>query len=384
MTRTNLLRGAGAALLLLVLAAAGPRMALGPKLAAARVERRDLERTLVLNGRVLASRKVSVGALTTAVVSRRLADEGDGVKAGQVLAELEDSEQRASLAQARARLGQLLESAAPSARAALAQADSSLRQARLAWERGQRLAREGILSESQLDDLRKAFETAQAGREAALAQARSAEAGPDLRAAQAAVDLAEVKLRQMRIQAPADGVVLTRALELGDLVQPGKVLYTLALEEPLQLLVQPDEKNLGFLAVGQKALASTDSRPLDRFEAVVRQVAPGVDAARGTVDLKLAVPKPPPHLLPDMTVSVEIRLGRHPGALVAPLAAVRDIAGAPHALVLRGGRAVRVPLGIGFRGEGTVEITSGLAEGDVVLTAPSAKDGRRCRAVVEP
>ncbi|BDU76033.1 efflux RND transporter periplasmic adaptor subunit [Mesoterricola sediminis] len=384
MNRTKLLGGAAAMAALLLVGLAGPRVLRGPVLPAARVRRVDLERTLVLNGRVLAPRKVSVGALTTAVVARRLAEEGDRVKAGQVLADLEASEQRASLAQARAKLAQLLESAAPTARAALAQADSALRQARLAWERGQRLAADGILSDSQLDDLRKAHETALAAREAALAQARSAEGGPDLRAAQAAVDLAEVKLRQMRVLAPAAGVVLTRALEQGDLVQPGKVLYTLALDEPLQLLVQPDEKNLGLLALGQRALASTDARPLDRFEAEVVYLAPGVDATRGTVDLKLRVPAPPPHLLPDMTVSVEIRLGRRPGALVVPLAAVRDIAGAPHVLAHRGGRAVRVPVGIGFRGDGTVEITQGLAEGETVLTAPQARDGRRCRASVEP
>jgi HlyD family secretion protein len=360
-----------------------PRLLLGPSQEAVKVVRKDLEQTLVLNGRVLAPRKVSVGALQAAVVQRRLAEEGDRVQAGQLLAQLEDSEQRASLAQARARLDQLKESAGPAASAALDQADSALRQASLAFERGQRLAAAGILSESQLDDLRKASDSARAGREAALAQARSARTGADLRAALAAVDLAEVKLRQMRITAPAGGVVLTRTVEMGDLVDPGKVLYTLSLDEPLQLLVQPDEKHLGSLALGQRATASTDARPLDRFDAEVVYVAPGVDAQRGTVDLKLKVPAPPAQLRPDMTVSVELRLGRRPGALTLPLAAVRNLLQAPFVLARRGGRAVKVPVTVGLRGETELEILQGVSEGDFVFVSPAAKAGTRYRAKLQ-
>ena len=383
MSRSTVLRGAALCGLALVLAAFLPRLLLGPALEAVRVARRDLVQTLVLNGRVLAPRRVSLGALQASVVSRRLAEEGDRVEAGQVLAELEDSEQRAALAQAQAKLDQLKESAAPAARAALDQADSALVQARLAWERGQRLARDGILSASQTDELRKAFETALAGREGALAQARSAQGGADLRAAVAAVDLAGAKLRQMRVAAPARGVVLTRAVEAGDLVQPGKVLYTLSLDEPLQLLVQPDEKHLGALALGQQATASTDARPLERFGAEVAYIAPAVDAQRGTVDLKLKVPAPPAFLRPDMTVSVEIRLGRRPGAVVLPLAAVRDLQVAPFVLVRRGGRAEKVPVGVGMRGETDVEILEGLKEGEDVFLSPAARPGGRYRAALQ-
>ena len=88
---------------------------------------------------------------------------------------------------------------------------------------------------------------------------------------------------------------------------------------------------------------------------------------------KFAVPDPPPYLLPEMTVSVEIEVARKAGALTLPLDGVRDLATAPWVLAVRGGRARRVPVGIGARGATRVEILSGLAAGDQVIPAAESK-----------
>ena len=305
--------------LLLLLGFYAPRWLWGPTVEAVELRPRDLVQTLVVNGRVLAPRRVQVGVQQTGIVARRLVEEGDLVKEGQLLLELDSTETRASLAQAQAGLSQVREVEQPSSRSTLSQADSTLRLAQSLNDRNENLLKDGILSQSQMDDSRNALEIARAAQVSAQVQSRSSSVGSDLKLAQANVAFAQAKLAQTRVVAPADGVVLTRNVEVGDQVQPGKLLFTLALKEPLQLLIQPDERNLSQLQKGQEALASADAFPERRFPARISYVAPGVDATRGTVDVKLDFPQVPDFLRPDMTVSVEIRYGQSKGALALPL-----------------------------------------------------------------
>jgi len=382
MTVRRILIWSAIALLALVLGACGPGWLWGSKMKAMALQPRDLVQTLVVNGRVLAPRVVQVGAQQTGIIARRLVGEGDQVKAGQLLLQLESSEFQANLDLAQAGLAQVLEVDQPSSRSLLSQADSTLYQAQWVQERNVRLQQEGILSQSQLEDSRKAFELAQAARLSARAQSRSVMSGSGLKLAQAGVAVARARLTQTQVLAPDKGVVLTRTVEVGDQVQPGKLLFTLALDEPLQLQVQPDEKNLSKLQMGQEAQASTDVFPDRRFPARVSYVAPGVDVQRGTVDVRLELPQVPDFLRPDMTVSVEIRYGESKGALAIPLQALRTGTGF-HVLVLRSGRAEQVTVKLGQRGEREVEVLGGLRSGDIILLDPAARAGSRYRALLQ-
>ena len=112
-------------------------------------------------------------------------------------------------------------------------------------------------------------------------------------------------------------MLITRNVERGTVVQPGKALLVLAPAGETQLVLQIDERNLGKLALGQKALASADAYPDQRFAAVVTYINPGVDITRASVEVKLDVADPPAYLRQDMTVSVDIEVGaarRHAGA----------------------------------------------------------------------
>jgi HlyD family secretion protein len=188
------------------------------------------------------------------------------------------------------------------------------------------------------------------------------------------------------VVAPAAGTILTRSVEPGDVVQSGKVLLVMAREGEVRLLVQPDERNLAFLKEGQKARASTEAYPGESFEAVFRSISPSVDPGRGTVDVKLAVPNPPPYLRAGMTVSVDLQVGGREGALVVPADAVRDAAGAaPFALVVEAGRVARRRIVLGLRSEAAVEVVEGLREGELVLlsTAAPRAPGDRARPRIE-
>jgi HlyD family secretion protein len=153
-----------------------------------------------------------------------------------------------------------------------------------------------------------------------------------------------------------------------------------------QLTVQIDERNLGLLLVGQKALASADAYPKDVFEAEVIYINPGVDVARASVEVKLRVLTPPAYLRQDMTVSVEIETARHPGALIVPAESLRGLSrDHPWVMKVKGRHTERQPVSVGRIGGGKVEILGGLKEGDLLIPSTvSVKEGARIRARKSP
>lgn len=299
-----------------------------PEAELAKVVRRDVVQAVVASGRIATPNRVDVGTQIIGSVASVPVAQGDTVRAGQALIVLDSGELRANEAQAKATL------------------DNA--QSQLA--RTKELASKGFIGKSALDDVVRNFEVARTQ-----------------------LDAARVKLTYAVIRAPVDGVLIARNVEKGHVVQPGKVLMVLAPAGETQIVLQIDERNLSRLQLGQKALASADAYPAQRFDAELFYINPGVDAQRGTVEVKLRVPKPPEYLRQDMTVSADIEVERHRGTLALPADAVRDTAGpAPWVLVVRKDHAVRQPVKLGLRGEGSVEILDGLAEGEEVVPAASA------------
>ena len=149
-----------------------------------------------------------------------------------------------------------------------------------------------------------------------------------------------------------------------------------------QLVAEIDEKNLRLLALGQKAVASADAYPQQRFDAELAYINPGINAQTGAVQVKLDVPAPPSVLTQDMTVSVDIEVAKRPGALLVPLSAIHDADGpeGTEAWVLRieGGRAVRKVVRLGLRSGGWAELLDGLSEGDRVLPSSASSPARVC------
>ena len=143
-----------------------------------------------------------------------------------------------------------------------------------------------------------------------------------------------------------------------------------------------DEKNLAQLQIGQKAIASADAFPAKRFDAELTYINPGIDPLRGAVEVKLRVREPPDFLRQDMTVSVDIEVARRAGVVSVPLDAVRDLATPqPWVLVVKDGRAQKAAIKTGLRGDGRIEISSGLDAGDHLVPAsnPFIAAGQRVR-----
>lgn len=341
------------------------------------VARRDVVLTLVLTGRVRPQGRTQLGTSVSGTVREVLVREGAHVSAGQLLARIDDAQAAAGLAQARAALA----TATARTRATREQAELVAQGTRRDAERARALYAQGAISEREKDDAERAAATAAAELEAASARAgdaASAALSEEARA-RAAVASAEALLALTRVRAPAAGIVLTRSVEPGDAVVPGQLLMELALDGAVELVAYAREENLGDLEPEARAIASADAFPDSTFQAQLRWVAPVVDPAQGTVEVRFAIPDPPPYLRADMTISVNVEAARRKGALVVPRDLVGDISTtAPWVMLERDGRAVRQPVRLGIRGDRDTEVIDGLTESSRVLPV-QLQSGRRVR-----
>lgn len=358
------------------------------------VQRADLVQTVVVTGRVSSESRVTVGSVITARVKAVPLREGARVKAGELLIQLEDSEQRAAAAQAdaalksaEARLKSQEEMATPMAEQQLQQARANASAAQRERERRESLFKQGFIGQAQLDEARRADDVARAQLRSAEAQATANIRGAErvtaevrVTEARAAAELANARLAQTRIVAPAEALVLERLAEPGQIVQPGTRLMTLSIAGPVQLVAQVDEKYLAQLAVDQPASVSADAYPGQRFATKVLSVSPTVDTQRGSVEVKFSVAQPPAYLRNDMTLSIEVETGRRKNVLAVPAAVVLT-GDSPAVLVANAGKVERRAIKPGLRTLTAVEVLEGLAEGDVVLIDATLVQGSRVRPV---
>ena len=382
--------------LALLIAAAVAYVATRPKQLAVDVlvtKREDVQLSVVASGRVLAPARVDIGATITGRVQRVAVREGARVSAGELLILLEQMELNAAVAQARAardraraRVQSVTTLALPTARESQTQAEANVALAEREHQRTQDLLARNFISQARMDEAERQLQVARCLLAAARSQvgaqgaqgAEAQQARQQLLESEAALDLAQAKLAQTEIRAPAAGVVLERLTEPGDIAQPGKRMMTLALDGPSRLIVQVDEKNLPLLQKGRTATAVVDAFPAERFTAEIAYISPGVDATRGTVELRLDIPKPPPFLKSDMTVAIDLTGPVLKQALIIPADTIRQLqSDAPYALLERAGIATRAPLRTGLQMQGRVQILDGLAPGDRVILSRDVETGAR-------
>ena len=369
----------------------------GPRVDAVKLSYAPLVRTLQFSARVATLSRVDVGSTVTGRVAQVLVAEGVQVRTGDVLVQLESDELRAALTQAvagerqaQARLNGLRSTGRSGARAALAQSDATLLAANAELTRVRQLVAQGFFSASRLDEAQRAVDVARAQQSGSTAQSQAVgdagtevlQAGAQLAALQAATAAAQARLKQTAVLAPANARVLTRQVEPGQIVQPGKALMALALSGPTQLVAQVDERFLDQLQAGQNAMVVADAFAGQRFAARVLSIAPSVDAQRGAIEVKFALEQQAPDFLrEDMTLSVEVETGKRARALVLPLRALRTQTSSESATVLvaDSGRAQARTVRLGLRSLSAVEVLEGVAQGDEVLLGGTVKAGDRIR-----
>ena len=349
------------------------------------VTRSDIVQTIVATGRVETPSLVKLGIQSSGTVSAVFVNEGDRVSAGDTLVILDNSDAKAVAEQAEAqvrqsevKLAQISGSGLANASEALSQAMATRKNAQVKYDRLAQLARRGLVSNASLDDAKQALDIAASQvRAADTIVANSSPLGSDLRLAQSVLEQSRASarasaslLRNTKLLAPADGIIISRSAEVGMVVQPGLALIEFAPVKAKRLVLLIDERNLAMISLGLPAIASPDAFPDQRFNAILSFINPIVDSDRGSFEVKLDVPKPPAILKEGMTVSVDIEVLRHKNALVVDTGVIRDVTGAkPHVFVIVDNRVVDKFVEVGAKSSGKTEIISGLEAGDLVIPA---------------
>lgn len=355
--------------------------------------------TIVASGHVESPHRISISAQITATVAGIPVTEGQVVEQGQLLIALENSELNSTLLQAQAseqlaqsNLRQLRELKSPVAVQTQIQAEANFVNAKNNRARTLELFEQGFIGVAVRDEADRAYQIAQSqltiteqqsnsyrpgGSDDALAQANVSQTHAQVHAATA-------RLKYSTIESPRAGVLISRHVEVGDVVAPGKLLMTLSPKGPIQLILQIDEKNIKWLRVNQIALASADAFAEQKFQARLAYINPGIDPQRGSVEVKLDVQNPPAQLRQDMTVSVDIEVARIDNSVLIPLSSVHDIdSPTPWVYLIKDGVARKQPIGLGLVSQGFAQVLSGVRGADMVVPNPysQVREGSRVRVL---
>jgi HlyD family secretion protein len=271
-------------------------------------------------------------------VVERPADEGQLVKAGQLLARLDDQDLKQQLAlrqadeaAARASLDRLLAGSRSqeigASKAVLQQVEADLARAQADDRRNTELLQKEVISQREFDATHSAYLAAEARLKQAREQYDLVKVGPrkedieqgraTLAAAQQGVALAQTQLGYATLLAPSDGLVLSKNVEPGDYVAPGTPVVTLGDLGEVFIRAYIDERDLGRVKVGQKAAVGTDSYPGKRYEGRVTFISQEAEFTPKTVQtqkervalvyrIKVTVPNPSRELKPGMPADVVI------------------------------------------------------------------------------
>jgi membrane fusion protein (multidrug efflux system) len=190
-----------------------------------------------------------------------------------------------------------------------------------------------------------------------------------LQEAAADIKSAQIRLEKAKVLAPFDGVAGLRSFSAGDYVQVGQMLTTLDRVDLVKISFSIPEKNYADIKLSQKIFFSVDAWPGDVFSGEIYAVSPRVDPGTHSFDVKALIPNADGRLRPGMFARISIMTALHHGALVIPEQAIIPKGGENFVFAVRENKAVLQKVGIGLRQPGIVEITTGLGANESVVTA---------------
>jgi HlyD family secretion protein len=374
---------AAGAVLCLVAATAGAASCRdkGKKVRTQKVEKGDLVATVSCNGKIEARRKVDLSANVPGQVVNIAIREGDTVKKGDFLLQIDRTNLKAQSDSSQAALQALL-SDRDAARASVGQARLDLDRARVSFE-------SGLIPRSDFDRAKTAVDQAEASMASAenrIDQARAALVG------------ARDNLGKTTIVAPIGGVVTRLAVEEGEVAvigtmnNPGTVLLTIADLAEIEATMEVDETDIPAIRIGQKAKITIDAYPKREFEGTVTEVGSspmqkslsgGSTSESIDFEVKVRLASPPDRLKPGLSASATITTGEKSNALSIPIQALalrekereKEKAGTKPkdeegVFVVQAGKVKFVPVITGMAGEMEVEVSSGLSGGEEVIVGP--------------
>jgi len=397
-----------------------------------KVQRQDLATVVSASGEIKPKNYVNVGANAMGKITHLYVREGDHVKKGQMLAQLENVQSSADVNANEASL-QAAQTDALAADAALKTSQADLQRAQADyernkqdWERAQSLFKDGLISRSDFDSRRNAWATADAGlvqAQSRVAQAKAQKDSADRHINQNRANLTRVTdvLQKTSYNAPYDGVVTNLPVREGETVvmgiqnAPGSTLMTIADMSVITAEVKVDETDIVNVHLGQPAEVTIDAIPKKIFHGTVSEIgdnaivrSSGVSTSQQTTaseeakDFKVVVnlQDAPMDLRPGLSTTAKITTATRSNALALPIQALtlrskvqieqqNNPPGSVHAaapvpkevaskgkkeddvqgvFVIRNKKAVFVPVSTGITGTTDIEVLDGLKDGDEVIT----------------
>lgn len=316
------------------------------------VARRDLVEPLIVRGAVVAmpNQDVKIAALVAGRVDNLSVAEGDWVRSGQVVAEIDP---RPFADQKR------------QAAAAVAQATAAVENARLNMERTERLFTRGIAAGKEVEDAR----SQRAAADAALEQAA------------AALETADRQISRTHVTSPIAGQVVKRLVSVGEQVDgtAAEPIVEIANLDHVEIAAAVPAEHLGRVRVGQLANVSSDAYAGRSFEGEIIAIAPAVDSATNTALARIRLANPGRLLKIGMFAQAQIGVSERKGVLTVPPSAVSKGDAGAAVYVVSGSVATRTKVTLGLETAEAVEIASGLTEGQKVLTSAIHGLGERAR-----
>ena len=341
---------------------------------AAKVEAAPGAADLVLAGNIQAVTEAALFARTDGYVTKRIADIGDRVRKGQILAELESPEVDQQLAQARATVKQS-QSALAQTEAALQQAKANEALADATQKRWKELVQSGVISKQDGDEKQAAY------------LARSADvaaADANIKAAQSAISAAEANVARLleiqsfqKVRAPYTGVITLRNITLGTLVSAGsstaiRELYRITQLDLLKIMVSVPQSEVAFIHDGLECAIQVKELPGQTFNAKVTKTANSLDAASRTLLTEIQFRNPGEKVLPGMYGEVKFTLHRAAPPLLIPSDAVlTGKAGMQVALIRQNGTVHYQNVDLGRDNGAKIEVLTGLELGDRIVMNPT-------------
>lgn len=318
-----------------------------------RVARADVTALLAVTGTLAAlpNQDVRVSSLVPGRVAGMMVAEGDHIRAGQLLAKIED----------RPFLDQIQQ-----ADAAVAQARANLENARLNRERNESLFQRGIAARKDLESAR----TEETVNAAALRQA------------EATLALTRLQLARTEVRSPLDGIVVKRLVSVGEQVDgtAAQPIFEVANLTEVELFGNVPASYLPKIQVGGRLTASADAFPGKSFAGRVVAISPAVDPSTNVGVVRIRITNAAGLLRLGMFLSAQAPIETHPGALAVPPPAVyRDEQNQPRVYRVTGDRAEAVPVKLGIETPTQVELLSGVREGDTVILTGGYGLGERAQ-----
>jgi RND family efflux transporter MFP subunit len=323
-----------------------------------RVVRADVTALLSVSGTLAAlpNQDVRVSSLVPGRVARMMVAEGDHIRAGQLLAKIED----------RPFLDQIQQ-----ADATVAQAKANLENARLNRQRNESLFQRGIAARKDLESAR----TEESVNAAALRQA------------EAALALAHLQLARTEVRSPLEGIVVKRLVSVGEQVDgtAAQPIFEVANLSEVELFGNVPALYLDKIRVGQRLRISSDAFPGKEFAARVVAISPAVDPSSNIGLVRIRLSNGAGLLRLGMFLTAQVPLETHPQALVVPPQAVyRDQEGKLQVYRVQGENAEAVSVKLGLENQDRVELLAGVQAGDTLILTGGYGLGARSRIKVKP